>query len=115
MMDLCFGERCWIVTYAILVSARRLSMKPSKASSPPAEAPIPTTVRGTTIATFAFRTNTVLFFWAGFLGVTFFFVATLFAVDFFFTAGLAEVFFFVVVILFLVAAFLMVFLASLLA
>ena len=40
------GERCWTTTNAIPVSAGTLSKKRSSASSPPADAPMPTTNAG---------------------------------------------------------------------
>jgi hypothetical protein len=43
MMLLCFGARCWMTTKAMLFSGGMWSKSPSRASSPPAEAPMPTT------------------------------------------------------------------------
>jgi hypothetical protein len=44
----CSGERCWTSTNAMPLSAGMAAKKVRNASSPPAEAPIPTTRRGST-------------------------------------------------------------------
>ena len=46
MRPLRVGSRCWMITKATPLSGGTLERNPSRASSPPAEAPIPTTTGG---------------------------------------------------------------------